>query len=63
MFEDEITTLTTSQKTLVYGFTTGVFFKSTRGLLPSLLFGSMTGAFFYGLNEIKEKYNLKINCI
>jgi len=63
MFEDEVKQLTSSQRTLVYGFTTGMIFKSTRGLLPSLLFGSMTGAFFFGLSEIKEGYSLKINCI
>ena len=55
--------LTDSQKTLIYGFTTGMIYKSTRGLLPSLLFGSMTGAFFWGLNEIKERNDLKIHCI
>ncbi len=63
MFEDEVKELTSSQRTLVYGFTTGMIFKSTRGLLPALLFGSMTGSFFFGLNEIKERYQLKINCI
>ncbi len=63
ILEDEIKDLSASTKTLIYGFTTGMIFKSTRGLYPALLFGSMTGAFFYSLNLIKERYNLKINCI
>lgn len=63
MFEDEVKKLSASQRTLAYGFTTGLIFKSTRGILPALLFGTMSGTFFWGLNEIKERYDLRINCI
>lgn len=41
IFEEELQTLTPIQKQALYGFMTGVIYKSTRGVMPMILCGTL----------------------
>ena len=63
LFEDEMKSRSASEKIFTYGFFTGMIFKSTRGILPALLFGTMSGTLFWAIYQANIKFNLKLNCI
>lgn len=54
-FEEELAEMTYTQKNIVYGFMTGFFFKSSRGLKPALLGGTLFGGFLYLYTEVSLK--------
>lgn len=59
IFEEELQNLTPLQKQLLYGFMTGAIYKSTRGLKPMLLCGSLTSVACVAITEIYDKYSSK----
>lgn len=56
IFEEEIQTLTPMQKQFLYGFITGALYKSTRGIKPMLLAGTLFSITCVVANEAMEKY-------
>ena len=63
LFEDEMKNRTKTEKIFAYGFFTGLIYKSTRGFLPAILFGLMSGGLFSGINFANTHFNLRLNCI
>lgn len=61
LFDDDLEDLSSTQKQMVYGFITGLIFKSSRGLYPALLGGTLFSGFCGTLNYSSEqKYFKKI---
>lgn len=58
IFEEDLQDLSDVNKQLVYGFVTGALFKSTRGLMPALLSGTLLSAFCGGASYLSDKYKL-----
>ncbi len=56
IFEEEIQVLSPIQKQFLYGFITGALYKSTRGLKPMLLAGTLTSVACVIMQESYEKY-------
>ena len=57
LFEEDLQGLSDFNKQLIYGFSSGAIFKSTRGLLPALLSGILIAAFCAGGSLISKKFN------
>ncbi len=58
IFEEDLQEMSDMNKQVVYGFTTGALFKSTRGALPALLSGVMLASFCAGASYISTKYRI-----
>lgn len=56
IFEEEIQVLTPIQKQFLYGFITGSLYKSTRGLKPMLLAGTLASVSCVAIQESYEYY-------
>jgi hypothetical protein len=56
IFEEEIQVLSPIQKQFLYGFITGALYKSTRGLKPMLLAGTLTSVACVIMQESYEMY-------
>ncbi len=56
IFEEDLQGMSDMNKQIVYGFVTGAMFKSTRGLMPALLTGTIVAAFCGGASALNSKY-------
>lgn len=56
LFDEEIKDLKDIEKQAVWGFVAGAMFKSTRGILPAMLTGTICASFCSGMSYLSNKY-------